>query len=133
MIMTKRGEKTRNGGRWTEAYFWGQIRQSIRRLTMYWRTGDDFLKTLRRPYKGPLRHHYEYPCQICQNWYKREDIELDHKVPCGSLKQYSELPEFFARAFVEQDGWNSLCKKCHKKKTIEERINDPLRIKPFEF
>lgn len=112
-----RGIKTRNNGRWTEAFFWGQFRSCLRKLSMYWRTGEDYLCTLRRDNTGGGRHKFEYPCEMCGQWLDRKKIELDHKVPVGSLKSVEDLPRFFSRLFVEIDGWQSLCHDCHQKKT----------------
>lgn len=90
-------------------------------MSLYWRTGEDYLNTLRRVNKGEGRHKFEYPCEYCGKWFDRKQIELDHKVPCGSLRSIEDLPIFFSRLFVEIDGWQSLCKQCHATRTKEQR------------
>ncbi len=133
-----RGLKTRNGGRWTEAQFMSQFRNALRKLSMYWQTGKDYIKTIR--YKSRFYHiklydewvdnmllEENYPvvyvvdCEICEDTYRQTEIELDHKVPCGSLKKLEDLQGFVERMFIEQDGWQVLCHSCHLKKTKEER------------
>lgn len=117
------GVKCRNGGRWTQAKYEATIKNALRKISMYWCTGDDYLKTIRRDKteaSGPGKHKYEYPCEHCDKWMKREDVELDHKVPVGSVKDWNGLIE---RMFCEINGWNSLCHECHVKKTNQEKVD----------
>jgi len=124
--MAKRAEgwgvKCRNGGRWTDAKYKATIKNALRKLSMYWRTGDDYLATIRRvktEASGLGRHKFEYPCELCQKWFRRESIELDHKVPVGSADDWQGVID---RMFCEIDGWNSLCVVCHVNKTNQEKI-----------
>lgn len=48
----------------------------------------------------------------------RKEVEVDHIVPCGTLKCVEDLPGFVTRLFCEADGFQVLCKaNCHSKKT----------------
>ena len=77
-----------------------------------------------RPYKGlDKRTKWEYTCADCNEWFKTKEVEVDHIVPAGSLKDYSDLAGFCERLFCEADNLRVLCKPCHKKRTDEEREN----------
>jgi hypothetical protein len=59
---------------------------------------------------------------MCKKWFKDKEVEVDHIVACGSLKEYSDLPGFIQRLFCEPEDLQILCKDvCHKKKTDSER------------
>lgn len=117
---TKRGiPLVRNNETMTEAQFWGMFRNALRRLTMLWKPGNAYLKSIRRDRQSEnKRIKFEYPCEHCFKWFRREDIELDHKIECGSLRSFEELAKWCSRAFIEVDGgWQSLCSTCHRIKT----------------
>jgi 5-methylcytosine-specific restriction endonuclease McrA len=67
------------------------------------------------------RQKYEYQCAACNKWYKGADVQVDHIVPCGSLKSYDDLPRFVKLMFCEADNLQVLCKECHQDKTNKER------------
>jgi 5-methylcytosine-specific restriction endonuclease McrA len=75
----------------------------------------------RRNCKNKGRQKYEYQCASCNKWFKATDVQIDHIVPCGSLRSYNDLPIFVERLFCEPDGLQVLCKPCHQEKTNEER------------
>lgn len=53
----------------------------------------------------------------------RKDVEVDHVVPCGSIKGYEDIGPWIERQTVEDiNGFQVLCKaKCHLKKTNKEK------------
>jgi 5-methylcytosine-specific restriction endonuclease McrA len=67
------------------------------------------------------RQKYEYQCAHCQQWWSAKDVEVDHVIPAGSLKEYDDLPGFVERMFCEQDGLQVLCRECHKQKTEDDK------------
>ena len=72
----------------------------------------------RRPVKNGVRgQKWEYQCLCCKAWFKEKEMEGDHILGCGSLKSEEDLVTFITRLFAEVDGWQWLCKECHKKKT----------------
>lgn len=124
---TKRGVPlTRNAETMTESQFFNMLRQAIRKLTMRWKPGQEYLKRFKRDNKSDnKRLKYEYMCEKCLSWLPRKDIELDHVTPCGSLTCFEDLVEFCRKAFIEVDGgWRVLCKSCHLVKTLKERSTD---------
>ncbi len=98
--------------------------------------------------KGKQLKRVKFTCEKCQKIdLKRTETELDHIIPCVSVNDYKELIEeikinnellnilkcdedefkelfslmiFMARLFVDEDGYQLLCQKCHKVKTKKE-------------
>lgn len=119
--MANRVPKTRNAGTMTEAQFWGFVRSKLRQSFRYWKPIQRCLEEAKRPYKGPDRRlKWEYQCKKCGDWYKRSEVQVDHIIPCGSLKCGDDLKGFLERLAVE-DGFQVLCKTCHSEKTAKEK------------
>lgn len=118
----QRVERTVNHGTWTEAELRGHVRQVLRKLTMTrWIPAREAMKLARRSCVGKGRQRYEYQCAECREWWPEKLARRDHIVPAGSFTSWDDLPDFCRRLFVEIDGWQCLCVKCHDKKTKEER------------
>ena len=127
--MGRRVERTRNGGTWTEAQFWGRIRSALRRISMYYKPIQDAKNRARKTVKGK-RWKYEYQCASCKKWFKAKEVEVDHLIPAGSLRSSDDLKGFVERLFCEDpNSYQVLCKSkknslgkitkqgCHNKKT----------------
>ena len=115
-------EKTRGGGRYSEAAFWSFIRSGIRAKHSRWAPRYAALAAAKRPYKGDnARQKFEYKCAVCKKYFMQKEVEVDHKIPCGSLKCYDDLPGFVERMFCEEDGYRIVCKPDHKAITKKER------------
>jgi 5-methylcytosine-specific restriction endonuclease McrA len=110
----KRVARPRNSGTWTEARFWSFIRSALRGAFNRW--GPKY-----KAKAACKEGRNQYRCSGCNALVGNKDIEIDHKVPAGSLKGYQDLPGFVERLFVEEEGLQALCKTCHKAKTYEER------------
>lgn len=119
--MGRRVERTRAGGTWTEAKFWGFIRGKLRQGMRTWPVKHQVRVAARRRRMGVKRVMYEYPCEECKGWFPDKQIEVDHIVPAGSLKKFTDLPQFVERLYCEADGLQLLCKPCHQLKTNRER------------
>jgi hypothetical protein len=123
--MAKRVARTRNGGRWTEAAFWGMFNRDIDKRLMYWKCGDDYLNSLRRlktEASGPGKHQYEYPCEHCKKWFRREGVERDHKISVGKVTCIEDFKTVIEGKFIEIDGgWQCLCIDCHLIKSNTEK------------
>jgi len=115
-------KKTRNGGTLTEAAYFGKIRSALRNAFKWWTPAKRAKDKARRPYKGGGRQKWEYQCAICRKWYKGDEVQIDHVVPCGSLKCYDDIAPFLKRLTPEnENAFQVLCKECHKEKTNAER------------
>ena len=119
----KRVERTRNLQTETESEHMGKIRSALRRLSRFWKPALATLDAACRPYVGPnKRQKYEYQCAICNNFYIRKSVQINHILPCGTLKSYEDVPSFLKRLFCEDTkGYNVLCTSCHKTETKEQR------------
>lgn len=131
--------KTRNHKTMTEAAFWGTVRSNIRKLSMYWKPGEAYLRSVRKLkievdpdlFRGKVaitigdqkdRSTYVYQCEHCFYWFRRDDVDKDHIIPCGKLNCEEDLPGFYKRTFIEIDqGWQCLCKECHTIKSNQEK------------
>ena len=115
--MGRRVERTRAGGTWTEARYFGFIRNALRSAFQ----------------KSPVKHAAKrqaleltdnggrYRCASCSELFRGSDVHVDHIEPCGSLKTFDDLPGFVERMFCEVEGFQILCKPCHQDKTNAER------------
>ena len=110
--------KPYNNGTMTSAGFWGMIRSALRQKSRWWKPVAEAKKLARRVYKGKnKRQKWEYQCNHCKKWFPDKNIQVDHIVEAGSLKCKEDLPDFVERLFCEVDGFQVLCKPCHKVKT----------------
>lgn len=109
--------KPRNNGTMTESAFWGFIRSSLRKASMYWKPLQQCKLEARRAFKGSGRQKWEYQCNECKKWFMEKNIQVDHIVDAGSLKSGDDLKSFVERCFVEAGGYQVLCKPCHQIKT----------------
>lgn len=123
--MALKPDKTRNGGTWTEAQYWAAIRSHLRRMFRFnWQPQKQALLEARRKYEGPNnRQQWEFKCATCGGHFMRKDVEIDHVVPCGSLKGLADVGPFLERLLPENmKAYQILCKaKCHREKTALER------------
>ena len=118
-VTNPRVPRTHAGGEWTEAKFWSFIRSNIRATSRKWPPlVRQALHDARRPYDGPnKRQKWEYQCAECSDWFMGKFVQVDHIVPCGTLRSFEDLEGFYRRMFVEKDGLRVLCKTCHQHKT----------------
>lgn len=121
-VKKQRVARTRNGGTMTESQFWSMIRSALRQRTVYWKPVDLCKKQARRKNQSTnKRLKFEYQCNICKNWFPEKQVSVDHIIPAGTLRDFSDLPGFAERLFVEADGLQVLCNSCHDNKTKNER------------
>ncbi len=119
-----RVERTRNLNTETESEHMGKIRSALRRLSRFWKPALAALESVKRPYTGPdKRTKWEYKCKECLIWTVRKNVQINHVVPCGTLKSYEDTPSFLSRLFCEdvKKGYSILCKECHIGVTKEQR------------
>jgi 5-methylcytosine-specific restriction endonuclease McrA len=77
------------------------------------------LRQARFPWPGPRGRKWGFTCAHCRGKFIRNNVEVDHIIPCGSLKTIEDLPAFIARALPEDPkAFQVLCKQCHGVKTL---------------
>jgi len=114
--------KTRNAGTMTDAAFWSFIRSALRQKSRWWKPIAQAKAKAKRAYKGPLkRQKFEYQCAECLNWFPDKKINVDHRIPAGTLRCANDLPGFVERLFCEVDNLQVLCTTCHDTKTQNEK------------
>jgi hypothetical protein len=120
---TMRVPRTRAGGEWSEAAFWGFLRSGLRQLSRRWPPLVRIaVNAVRRPSQsGNKRQKWEYQCADCDGWFMRKNVEVDHMLPCGSLRSLQDIAGFIDRLFCEPDGLRVLCDRCHAVRTQSVR------------
>lgn len=73
------------------------------------------------PRAGTRKHVNKYRCASCNELFAQNAVQVDHIIPAGSLKTFSDLPEFARKLFCSVDGLQILCKPCHTIKTKEDK------------
>lgn len=118
---------------WTTARFWGFIRSGLREkfgryppkyeaLNQSATTvPDGVYKT--GPKKGKPKYVKMYRCSECLNQFRQKDVQVDHIIPAGKLKDFDDLPVFVSRLFCKVDDLQVLCVSCHEIKTLKEKAN----------
>lgn len=109
--------------KWTTAKFFGWIRAILRQGYTRWPPKFKVLQEAKRvkPPDKRGRHKWEYKCAVCGRYKPATQTQVDHIVPCGSLKDWDDIPSFAERLFVGEDGLQVICSTCHKKKTKQDR------------
>ena len=125
--------RTRAGGEWTEAAFWGWLRSGLRQMSRRWPPlVRQAINAVRRPSQsGNKRLKWEYQCEECHGWFPRKSVEVDHKEPCGSLRSLQDIAGFVERLFCEPDGLRVLCEGCHQESHQREGASQ-MRMKTDE-
>lgn len=145
MLKSKKQKEplTRCSGTMTESAYLAWIRSCLRSKSLRWKPRTDCLEAARRPYKGPnKRQKYEYQCAICKEWYKADDVVVDHyPEEAGSILCAEDIGPFAERLFCEVDNLRCLDVWCHRVWTyqsshegcsweeavLEIRVNDALK------
>ena len=124
--MAKHGPKTRNGGQWTESRFRTFITSLLRSGTQRW-------GPMQQAKKNANVSRGLYECAGCGKHvplttYSEEkrkrvkNIAVDHVDPVVDPEVgFTSWDEYIERMYVELEGFQVLCHKCHTEKTNEER------------
>lgn len=117
---------TRNNMQWSEAEFHSFIKGALRSLSLKWPPLTQTIKDARVAYGT-------YKCEMCGETgpptlppeegkkRRRKNIIADHIAPVvDPVEGFVSWDVLIERMFVEREGFQALCAKCHKKKTAEE-------------
>lgn len=116
-------ERTRGGGKYTEAEFMSFIRSCLRQKSRRWAPIYQCLNAAKRPSKSKTnaRLKWEYQCKKCRKWWPQKGVSIDHIRPAGTLRSLADLPAFVSNLFCEEDNLQCLCHSCHKEKTSADK------------
>ena len=121
-IVTPRVERTRNYKTETQSQHISKVRSALRNVSRWWKPFAVALKAASVKCNLGGRLRVLYICAECKRMLDRKSVEVNHKVPLGSLKTYEDLPGFCERLFVEDISLlEVLCKECHKEETARQR------------
>ena len=116
-----RSPRTRAGGEMTESRFFGFLRSGLRQMSRRWPplVRHAMVAARRKNQSENKRLKWEFQCATCKGWRPAKEVEVDHIVPCGSLKTFDDLRGFTERLFCESEGLRVLCKTCHQLRKTE--------------
>lgn len=119
--MATKPVKTRAGGEMTEARFFAFIRSGLRQMSRRWPplVRHAMIAVRRKNESDNKRLKWEFQCATCKGWQPAKQVEVDHIVPCGSLKSFDDLRGFTERLFCEAEGLRVLCNVCHALRKTE--------------
>lgn len=116
------GEKSRCGGRWTEAAWKSFIKNQLRGATRKWAPIGDCLKAARVS-RGL------YLCSCCKKHVptsvkvgarRSKNVMVDHIEPIVPVTGWVSWDSCIERMFCEADNLQLMCKACHDKKSKKE-------------
>jgi len=114
-----------NSGQWTAARFKSFVVSAIRASSRRWPPKYEALKeafTSRKTNKKTGKMAMHYRCAVCTEQFVAADVQVDHIEPAvDPVKGWQGFDVFIDRMFCEKEGFQVLCKPCHKTKTTEER------------
>lgn len=103
-----------------------KIRNALRRVWQYYPEKDKAFERAKRLPEGGSRYWYE--CAMCLKLFpRRKDMDVDHIEPVGPMPGSRNAPphltwhEPMEKLFAPAEGYQVLCKKCHKDKSRNER------------
>lgn len=114
-----------NGGQWTASRFHSFIKSALRSASSRWPPKYECLKnaytgTKTNSKTGRQAKHYK--CNCCYEEFPGKDVQVDHIQPViDPFKGFLSWDEVVKRMFCESDGFQVLCKECHKNKTNAEK------------
>lgn len=120
----------------TKSKYFSHIRQILRRGWNKFPSKTELINRDRVRMENKLtgKQAYHAQCEHCKEWFPVKYMCVDHIDPCGSLKDYNDLPKFVENMFCGVDNLQKLCNytlkdkelfggepSCHYKKSQEER------------
>lgn len=86
---------------------------SLRRASYRWPPRNQCLKNSR---VAPGR----YRCNECKGEFGAKEVQVDHILPVVSLAGFTTWDDYLSRMYPELEGFQTLCRPCHKTKTDAE-------------
>jgi len=90
------------------------LRTKLRRISIQWPAKNEALKRARAE-RG------KYQCAECNKLFPHKKVHVDHLKSVINIKTgFTDWNEFISRLFVDIDGLQILCLRCHDNKTFLE-------------
>lgn len=107
------------------------IIQLLRRSSYMWSERNEALKLAKVGKEGKC---FLYKCSCCGKSFTRKEIQIDHIIPVIDPNTgFDNWDGVIKRMFCSKEGFQVLCKQCHKEKTAKEneqrKINRALNKK----
>lgn len=61
-------------------------------------------------------------CEVCETWIPQSSAEIDHRVPCGTIKDWETAGQFIHNMFCDKSNLRCVCSPCHQTITYSERM-----------
>jgi len=126
MAQTKsvKGKGTSGPLQWTEArrhsFIVSVLRAGTRRWPPKYQTLAEAKVGIKKNKKtGRMAQHFR--CASCNHEFSATVVEVDHITPVVGNDGFTSWDDYIERMFVDKEGFQVLCKPCHKKKTLEEK------------
>lgn len=98
------------------------IIHALRRCSYRWRPRGE-AKAAARISRGI------YVCNICKEQFRDKEVQVDHIIPVVSTEGFTTFDEYIERMFPQIDGFQVVCKPCHKEKTSNENLERKMHKK----
>lgn len=95
----------------------------LRRGTQRWKPAQEALKDAKETYyiksvMGKDLKRVKFKCAHCGLFYTRKEVCLDHIQPIVPVDiGFTNWDDYINRMFCPKEGFQTLCKQCHKIKT----------------
>ena len=110
----------------TENQLKALIRSAIRKKWMSCPTKLAFLESRLVPdYDVDTRRLWKIQCDICGNWFKKNEVDVDHKIPTAGYTSLEDTYRFAQELLdVGRDDLQILCTDvCHSQKSLSEILD----------
>lgn len=125
----KTTKKTKQPDEWTEKKILVWLRSAMRSASRRYPPLYAALAAAKEPYNVPstdkaynARQKYSYRCAECDGLFSGKEVAIDHRIDCGSLLSWDDLPGFASRLFCQQGDLDILCHDCHSVKTMQSKL-----------
>jgi len=131
LLCLRRGKIIPNNGQWTQSKFNSFIKSALRSASSRWppkyqTIAEAFTGSKINENTGRIAKHYK--CAVCGNDFPNKEIQVDHIDPVIDPNVgFVNWDVVIERMFCEKEGFQVICKPCHKVKTQAERLQAKLR------
>ena len=113
-VVRKIIEKPFADGSMTSNAFFSMIRAALRNKSRWYKSITIAKNRAKVAYIGPnKKRKWMYRCERCFQLHDGKSINVHHKIECGKLNSFEDLPGFVERLFCSSEHLIVLCNNCH--------------------